>query len=84
MIKKISFSVVLLTSLLFINTSCEDYLDVNKNVDAPALRRRLSLPGRDNRTRYQGMYYDMRATGPLTQMMGTSSYTSFRTDITTL
>ncbi|MCK7533262.1 MAG: hypothetical protein MZV63_20640 [Marinilabiliales bacterium] len=29
---------------------------------------------------YQGMYWDIRATGPLTQMMGTlSAYTTFAT-----
>jgi hypothetical protein len=36
MIKKISISVLLAASLLFLNTSCEDFLDVNQNVDAPA------------------------------------------------
>ncbi|MCX6334983.1 MAG: SusD/RagB family nutrient-binding outer membrane lipoprotein [Bacteroidia bacterium] len=76
MIKKISIYIVLLTSLLVINTSCEKYLDVNKNVDAPAyIDGYLYLAGIIQA--YQGMYYDVRATSGLTQMMGTSSYPNF-------
>ncbi len=76
MIKKISFSVVLLTSILLTNISCDDYLDVNNNVDAPDyVEGYLYLAGIIQQ--YQGMYWDIRATGPLTQMMGTSSYTTF-------
>lgn len=76
MIKKISFAVILLTSLLFTHTSCDDYLDVNKNVDAPDyVDGYLYLAGIIQQ--YQGMYWDIRATGPLTQMMGTSSYSNF-------
>jgi hypothetical protein len=72
MIKKISFSVILLASLLFITTSCEKYLDVNKNVDAPAqVDGYLYLAGIIQAT--GGMYFDVRATAPLTQMMGTSA-----------
>ncbi len=78
MIKKISISVLLAASLLFLNTSCEDWLDVNQNVDAPAnVDGYLYLAGIEQA--YEGMYYDLRATGPLTQMMGTSTYTSFAT-----
>jgi hypothetical protein len=78
MIKKISISVLLLASFMFITTSCEDYLDVNKNVDAPDyVEGYLYLAGIIQQ--YQGMYWDIRATGPLTQMMGTSSYTTFAT-----
>ncbi len=78
MIKKISISVVLLASVLFINTSCEKWLDVNNNVDAPdQIEGYLYLAG--ILQQYQGMYWDIRAVGPLTQMMGTSSYTSFAT-----
>jgi hypothetical protein len=78
MIKKISISVLLLASFMFITTSCEDYLDVNKNVDAPDyVEAYLYLAGITQQ--YQGMYWDIRATGPLTQMMGTSSYTTFAT-----
>ena len=78
MIKKISFSVMLLASLLFITTSCEKYLDVNNNVDAPAyVEGYLYLAGIEQA--YNGMYYDLRALGTLTQMMGTTSYTPFAT-----
>jgi hypothetical protein len=78
MIKKISISVLLLASLLFLTTSCEDYLDVNKNVDAPAyIDGYLYLAGIEQA--YQETYYDIRALGPLTQMMGTSSFTTFAT-----
>ena len=79
MIKKISISVLLLASFMFMTTSCEDYLDVNKNVDAPDyVEGYLYLAGIIQQ--YQGMYWDIRATGPLTQMMGTSSYTTFATN----
>lgn len=78
MIKKISISVLLAASLLFLNTSCEDFLDVNQNVDAPAyVEGYLYLAGIQQA--YQGMYYDVRAAAPLTQMMGTATYTSFAT-----
>jgi Starch-binding associating with outer membrane len=78
MIKKISIAVLLLASLIFINTSCEKYLDVNTNVDAPTyVEGYLYLAGIIEA--YQGMYYDVRATSGLTQMMGTSSYPNFAT-----
>ncbi len=79
MIKKISFSVLLLASVLMISVSCEKYLDVNKNVDAPAyVDGYLYLAGIEQA--YQGMYYDLRATCGLTQMMGTSStFSNFAT-----
>ncbi|MEG0517802.1 MAG: SusD/RagB family nutrient-binding outer membrane lipoprotein [Bacteroidales bacterium] len=61
---------------IFINTGCDKYLDVNHNVDAPdRIDAYLYLPG--ILSSYQNAYYDIRATGPLTQMMGTSGYTSF-------
>ncbi|HOO66299.1 MAG: SusD/RagB family nutrient-binding outer membrane lipoprotein [Bacteroidales bacterium] len=79
MIKKTSISVLLLASFMFMTTSCEDWLDVNKNVDAPDyVEGYLYLAGIIQQ--YQGMYWDIRATGPLTQMMGTSSYTTFATN----
>ncbi|MFO7575984.1 MAG: SusD/RagB family nutrient-binding outer membrane lipoprotein [Bacteroidales bacterium] len=78
MIRKVSLSVVLAISLLFATTSCDKYLDVNKNVDAPDyVEAYLYLAGIIQQ--YQGMYWDVRALVPLTQMMGTSSYTSFAT-----
>lgn len=70
--KKIFISVILVMSLVITNTSCDDYLDVNKNVDAPDyVEGYLYLAG--ILQQYQGMYWDVRATGPLTQMMGTSA-----------
>ncbi len=79
MIKKISITVLLLASFMFMTTSCEKYLDVNKNVDAPDyVEGYLYLAGIIQQ--YQGMYWDIRATGPLTQMMGTTSYTTFATN----
>lgn len=76
MIRKISLSVVLAISLLFATTSCDKYLDVNKNIDGPDyIEGYLYLAGIIQQ--YQGMYWDIRALGPMTQMMGTSSYTSF-------
>lgn len=57
-------------------TSCDDFLDVNKNTDAPDyVEGYLYLAGIQQA--YYGIYYDLRALCPLTQMMGTSSYTNF-------
>ena len=57
-------------------TSCNDYLDVNKNGDAPDnVEAYLYLSGIEQA--YYGIYWDIRATGPLTQMMGTSSYANY-------
>lgn len=66
----------LIIALLFLFAGCEDYLDVNKNIDAPDyVEGYLYLAGIIQQ--YQGIYWDIRALGPLTQMMGTTSYTSF-------
>jgi len=74
--KKILFSIVLSVSLLFMNVSCDNYLDVNKNIDAPDyVDGYLYLAGIIGA--YNEAYYDIRATGPLAQMMGTTSYTNF-------
>lgn len=57
-------------------TGCDDYLDVNKNQDAPDhVDAYLYLAGIEQE--YFGPYWDIRAAGPLTQMMGTTSYTNF-------
>lgn len=57
-------------------TSCDDYLDVNTNVDAPAeIEAYLYLSGITQV--YNEVYFDLRAAAPLAQMFGTSSYTSF-------
>jgi hypothetical protein len=62
--------------LLLSFTACEDYLDVNKNVDAPdRVDAHLLLAG--ILQSYEGMYWDIRAIGPLTQMMGSSNYDEF-------
>ncbi|MBQ8225035.1 MAG: SusD/RagB family nutrient-binding outer membrane lipoprotein [Bacteroides sp.] len=76
--KKLSIIAMLAASLSFSATSCDDYLDVNDNIDAPDyVDAYLYLsPICQN---YQGLYWDIRALGPLTQMMGTSSYTTFAT-----
>lgn len=75
MIKKISISVILLASLLFINVGCDDHLDVNTDEDTPSyVNGYLYLAGITQA--YQEIYYDIRATGLLTQMMGTPSKNS--------
>lgn len=57
-------------------TSCDKYLDVNVNKDAPDyVDAYLYLAGIEQN--YFGLYWDIRALGPLTQMMGTTSYTNF-------
>ncbi|MFA7141140.1 MAG: SusD/RagB family nutrient-binding outer membrane lipoprotein [Proteiniphilum sp.] len=71
-------NIIYLLSLILLTTSCEEYLDVNKNVDAPDyVEGYLYLAGITQQ--YQGVYWDIRAIGPITQMMGTTSYTSFAT-----
>lgn len=78
MIKKISITVILFASLLLVNTSCEKWLDVNTNVDAPtSVEGYLYLAGIEQAL--QGMYWDVRAASGLTQMMGTSGYPNFAT-----
>src|SRR5690606_40186446 len=67
-----------LLPLFAIFGSCEKYLDVNKNIDAPAqVEGYLYLANIIQQ--YQGLYWDIRAIGPMTQMMGTTSgtYTTF-------
>ena len=75
--KKHSILLVLLSVIMaFATTSCNDYLDVNKNGDAPDnVEAYLYLSGIQQA--YFGIYWDIRATGPLTQMMGTSSYANY-------
>ena len=75
--KKI-YTIILIATLGFFMTGCDHYLDVNKNVDAPdeqQVEDYLYLAGVE--AALQGLYWDIRATGPLSQMMGTSSYTGF-------
>ncbi len=74
--KKILSAIVVALVLVVSFTGCEKYLDVNNNVDAPDyVEANLYLPG--ILSSIQGCYWDIRALGPLTQMMGTSSYTNF-------
>ena len=71
--KKFNYIFVLVASVFMAlaSTSCDDYLDVNKNQDAPDyVDAYLYLAGIQQE--YFGIYYDIRAAGPLTQMMGTS------------
>ena len=70
--------IILLTiPLLFAMGSCKKYLDVNRNTDAPDyVEAHLYLAGIQQA--FQGFYWDVRATGPLTQMMGTTGdYAAF-------
>lgn len=70
--RKILYIIPVWMLFLMTTTACEDYLDVNKNVDAPDyVEGYLYLAGIIES--YQGVYYDIRALGPITQMMGTSS-----------
>ena len=73
--KKLIIAIVSIATL-FATTGCEKYLSVNKNVDAPDyVDDYLYLAG--VLSAYQGYYFDVRALGPLSSMMGTSSYTNF-------
>ena len=57
-------------------TSCDHWLDVNRNEDAPDyVDGYLYLAGIEQG--YAEVYYDLRAAAPLAQMMGTTSYTNF-------
>ena len=75
--KKI-YTIILIATLGLFTTGCDHYLDVNKNVDAPTedmVEDFHYLAGIESAL--QGLYWDIRATGVLSQMMGTSSYTGF-------
>jgi hypothetical protein len=72
--KKITL-ITFLTVLLSV-TSCEKYLDVNKNLDAPDYVEGYLYLSSIIQS-YQGIYYDLRAAAPLAQMMGTSGYSTF-------
>ena len=70
-------TILLLASMSFTFSSCESWLDVNNNVDAPDyVQEDLFLAGILS-SLGQGNYYDIRATAPLTQTMGTGNYTNF-------
>ncbi|HEX7755766.1 MAG TPA: SusD/RagB family nutrient-binding outer membrane lipoprotein [Niabella sp.] len=64
----------LIISVALFSVGCKKYLDVNKNIDAPDyVEGYLYLAGIEQH--YEGIYWDIRALGPLTQMMGTTSTT---------
>jgi hypothetical protein len=66
--------IFLIPVIAFSMLGCKKYLDVNKNVDAPDhVEGYLYLAGIEQQ--YEGIYWDIRAIGPLTQMMGTNSGT---------
>jgi len=72
--KKISIFIVSL--VLITSMGCKKYLDVNRNVDAPDYAEAYLYLANITQ-QYQGIYWDIRAIGPMTQMMGTTSYTTF-------
>jgi len=58
----------LLSAALLSALGCKKYLDVNKNIDAPDyVDAYLYLANIEQQ--FQGIYWDIRAIGPLTQMM---------------
>ncbi|MBP3682125.1 MAG: SusD/RagB family nutrient-binding outer membrane lipoprotein, partial [Rikenellaceae bacterium] len=72
--KKIFAGIMMLAAVAF--TGCQKWLDVNENIDTPDyVEATLYLSGIQQSM--QGLYWDIRATGPITQYMGTSSYTTF-------
>lgn len=69
-------AIFFISIILLAGTGCKKYLDVNKNVDAPDhVDGYLYLANITQQ--YQGIYWDIRAIGPMTQMQGTVSYTPF-------
>ena len=75
--KKI-YTILLVATLGFFFAGCDHYLDVNKNQDAPDEEQVMDyhyLPGVE--MWLGNLYWDIRATGPLSQMLGTVSYTGF-------
>jgi hypothetical protein len=66
--------IFLIPVIVLTGMGCKKYLDVNKNVDAPDhVDAYLYLAGIEQQ--YEGIYWDIRAVGPLTQMMGSGSGT---------
>lgn len=73
--KKIAI-ISLLSILLAFNTGCDDYLDVNKNVDAPDyVEDYLYLSG--ILQTYYAVYNDILSIAPMIEMWGTTSSTNF-------
>ena len=68
--------IILLACCLMSLPGCESYLDVNKGVTTQNNVEAVEyLPG--ILAAYEGMYYDIRALGPLTQMLGTNATSNF-------
>lgn len=62
--------------LVISSTSCQKWLDVNKNIDAPDyVDEMLYLPGILAENQY--FYYDIRAYGSLAKMQSNGSWTAF-------
>lgn len=73
--KKITI-ISLLSVLLVFNTGCDDYLDVNKNIDAPDyIEDYLYLSG--VLQAYYMRYNDILSIAPMIEMWGTTSSTNF-------
>lgn len=68
---------ILFISLVVITgMGCKKYLDVNHNIDAPShVEAYLYLA--NIQQQYQGIYWDIRAIGGMTQMFGQTSYSQF-------
>ena len=73
--KKIFILITVALAALTVS-SCQKWLDVNNNVDAPDyIDEYLYLPGILQENQYY--YYDIRATGSLAKMQGNGSWTAF-------
>lgn len=64
-----------LSALLFLNVGCDDYLDVNNNIDAPdVIDEYLYLaPIIQSMPSYWDTYHDLYAIAPMVQMFSTTS-----------
>lgn len=72
--KKIA--ILIFSAILLLNISCDDYLDVNTNIDAPDyVDDYLYL--KNVLTTYHDIYWDLRAIMPITNMISTTSFTTF-------
>ena len=69
-------TILLVASVAFLNVRCDDYLDVNKNIDTPDhVDAYLYLSGIEGY--YMGYYYDLRGLAPLCQYFGTSNWSAY-------
>ena len=67
---------IYILSIFFSLVSCEDYLDVNTNVDGPSYADGYLYLANITQ-QYNGVYWDGRALAPMAQMWGTTSYSNF-------